>query len=37
MEEEIHDPESGKEIPGECILWASLIADEYEISQNFIY
>lgn len=29
MEEEIHDPESGKEIPGECIRWASLIADEY--------
>lgn len=37
MEEEIHDPESGKEIPGECIQCASLIADEYEISQNFIY
>lgn len=37
MEEEIHDPESGKDIPGECIQWASLIADEYEISQNFIY
>lgn len=29
MEEEVHDPESGKEIPGECIQWASLIADEY--------
>lgn len=29
MEEEIHDPESGKDIPGECIQWASLIADEY--------
>lgn len=29
MEEEIHDPESGKEIPSECIQWASLIADEY--------
>ena len=29
MEEEIHDPESGKDIPGECIQCASLIADEY--------